>query len=530
MEDGTVVQIRNHETRGPLYRFEIERQQQAYIRRYEADFPYWLKMATWRWDEGAALIHGLEPRRIKLPYPDSAKELFPIIKSWVECREHAFCALRAGQLKESSKPVEFLRWAESLGYPIPEGLQGFYKACENGVHKKPTEQTSKVLTGVMEAQDEYVPLFPLLGNYWDKHLSELPEELQARLIAEGFEIGTGGFSWDESTPNNRRVRLTKMDKDNDPALAGQRHIDWHDASMDAPWWLSALDVEPEHAAMVLSRLNPERPADCEDPASIYVDGDESSPHRYRLLLREFEKEASTSPKPRTLMEWRTIAQQHNLRYHSWIDDYADAMGAPAGKVEAVPVISPSGGTSESLAEFRSMDKLTADELTITFVGDKFEGSSVVGTNNFLRITARKTRKNIALSSLNLVNMQSGGLNGQGVTLLGMTRKSRPMPSLANAQKISRLRTILKECLGVKGDPFDPKSAGWVPRFKIEDKRGEADERAKRDSLKYKTDSHEKRNRFGEKASEFADSYSTEPLEESSNLDSEATKFLKENGS
>ncbi len=341
MEDGTVVQIRNHETRGPLYRFEIERQQQAYIRRYEADFPYWLKMATWRWDEGAALIHGLEPRRIKLPYPDSTKEFFPIIKSCVECREHAVCALRAGQLRESSKPVEFLRWAESLGYPIPEGLQGFYKACENGVHKKPTEQTSKVLTGVMEAQDEYVPLFPLLGNYWDKPLSELPEELQARLIAEGFEIGTGGFSWDESTPNYRRVRLTKMDKDNAPVLAGQRHIDWYDASMDAWAWLGRSNVKPEHAAMVLSRLNPNRPADCEDPASIYVDGDESSPHRFRLLLGEFETEASTSPKPRTLMEWRTIAQQRDLRYHSWIDDYVDAMGAPAGKVEAVPSTNPS---------------------------------------------------------------------------------------------------------------------------------------------------------------------------------------------
>ncbi len=35
------------------------------------------------------------------------------------------------------------------------------------------------------------------------------------------------------------------------------------------------------------------------------------------------------------MEWRAIAQQHNLRYHSWIDDYADAMGAPAGN-QAVP--------------------------------------------------------------------------------------------------------------------------------------------------------------------------------------------------
>ena len=128
MEDGTVVEIRNHETREALYRLEMERQQQAYITkwRYEADFSYWLKMATWTWDEGAALIHGLEPRRIKLPYPDSTKELIPIVQSWVECWEHAHRALRAGKLKQFSKPVEFLRWAESLGYPIPEGLQGLF--------------------------------------------------------------------------------------------------------------------------------------------------------------------------------------------------------------------------------------------------------------------------------------------------------------------------------------------------------------------------------------------------------------------
>ena len=132
MEDGTVVEIRNHETREALYRLEMERQQQAYITkwRYEADFSYWLKMATWTSDEGAALIHGLDPRRIKIPYPDSTRELFPIIKSWLECRKHAVCALRAGQLRESSKPVEFLRWAESLGYPISEGLQGLFGESE----------------------------------------------------------------------------------------------------------------------------------------------------------------------------------------------------------------------------------------------------------------------------------------------------------------------------------------------------------------------------------------------------------------
>ena len=67
---------------------------------------------------------------IEFDYPDSTRELLPIIKSWLECREHAFRALRAGQLRETSKPVEFLRWAESLGYPIPKGLQGLFGGSE----------------------------------------------------------------------------------------------------------------------------------------------------------------------------------------------------------------------------------------------------------------------------------------------------------------------------------------------------------------------------------------------------------------
>lgn len=72
------------------------------------------------------------------------------------------------------------------------------------------------LTPAVEApaeQDEYVALFPLLADYWDKPFSELPEALRARLIAENFDMGTTtGFSWDE-IPNQRRARVTGMDKE-----------------------------------------------------------------------------------------------------------------------------------------------------------------------------------------------------------------------------------------------------------------------------------------------------------------------------
>jgi hypothetical protein len=148
-----------------LVRLEIAKQQQEYINksRYKADFPYWLKMATWGWDEGAALIHGLEPRTIKPPYPDSNRELFPIIKSWLECREHATRALNAGQLRGYSKPVEFLRWAESIGYPIPKSLKGHFGGSE-AITKRVNNESQPVSAIALKKPKRADVLSPLINR------------------------------------------------------------------------------------------------------------------------------------------------------------------------------------------------------------------------------------------------------------------------------------------------------------------------------------------------------------------------------
>ncbi len=110
------------------------------------------------------------------------------------------------------------------------------------------------------------------------------------------------------------------DSKHDPVLS---LIGWYDETMDARTCLDLQNVVPRKAAMLLCRINP---LENEDPEGIYVDGDDSSPKRYRLLLQAFEDVASTSPKHRTLMEWRAIAQQKGLRYHTWIDEYEEAIG------------------------------------------------------------------------------------------------------------------------------------------------------------------------------------------------------------
>jgi hypothetical protein len=174
--------------------------------------------------------------------------------------------------------------------------------------------------------------------------------------------------------------------------------------------------------------------------------------------------------------------------------------ALAAKMKTVHVINPSGDTSESLDVFRSMVKLTADEVSIAFVGDKTE--SGMGANNMLEISARGKTSRVALAALDLVDRRRGELNRQGVILLGMAQKNKLTRTDPIAANMTRLRKVFHEHLGISDDPFYhyQKSAGWEPRFKIDDKRGVADERALREA-EHRTDSLEE---LTERGTQFRD--------------------------
>jgi len=161
--------------------------------------------------------------------------------------------------------------------------------------------------------------------------------------------------------------------------------------------------------------------------------------------------------------------------------------------------------------FKAMDKLTADELRISFVGDNNE--SGLAANNMLEITARGETKRVALAALNLVDRHTGNLNEQCGTLLGIALMRKLPSSEANKKKISRLRKLFRDHFGIIDDPFERyrKGAGWEPRFKIFDKRGAAEKRAENEARR-KTDSFEELN---EKGIQFVD---TTPIGES--LDTE----------
>lgn len=174
----------------------------------------------------------------------------------------------------------------------------------------------------------YKSRYQSLDGYWEKLWNELPDELRQAWAdvhpMSGIEGADAANWWGSLAPSQREESAKNFDYKNDPALAGERLIAWHDGSysIDARYWFSIQNVAPREAAMVLWRLNP---LNDKDPELTYVDGDESSPGKYRRLLRAFEDVASAPPKHRTLMEWLTIARERGLRFHSWIEEYAEAV-------------------------------------------------------------------------------------------------------------------------------------------------------------------------------------------------------------
>lgn len=205
----------------------------------------------------------------------------------------------------------------------------------------------------------YTNICVCLDGYWGKPWLELPvEQRQAWLkvypltpypIREGDETN-GEWWWNELNPVGRKAQAERFDYKNDPAHEGERHVARHDVSMNARTWFDMPDVEPRDAAMVLCRYNPDKG----DP-DYYVDGDESSPERYRLLLAMFESVARSLPKHRTLIEWRAIAQENGLRYHEWIDKYEQARieaADSAGEGDAVRNSAGGTATTPSLTEIR----------------------------------------------------------------------------------------------------------------------------------------------------------------------------------
>ncbi len=265
-------------------------------------------------------------------------------------------------------------------------------------------------------------------------------------------------------------------------------------------WLSLSTWSAEEAAALISGMDPHRQStgtlemlDGESfsfPPTVTEQGWEFV-QTVNTIKNNFLRIANAHEKVRACpispMEWLALAEEQGMT-PDWL-----TLAKNNGLLPNAAKVEPANPCDV----FRAMKNLTPEEVSITFVGDK--GEFGIGINDMLEISARKQTKFVALAEFQLVNRTKKILTKQGTMLLGMAQNRRvQLCNNAKSSIMKRLRKIFREYFGIASDPFATyrKGAGWEPLFMISDKRGAADERAKREAEQYRTESLEQREERG----------------------------------
>jgi len=124
------------------------------------------------------------------------------------------------------------------------------------------------------------------------------------------------------------------------AQQAERHVVWHDETMDASHWFNMADVAPVDAALLLCQFNPN--SETWDSA-FGTTHDETGPLDLLRLRQRFEDLSRAEPRFRSLHDWLQAVKKMQARYHSWIDKYVAAVALltpdafPAPAVPAIPL-------------------------------------------------------------------------------------------------------------------------------------------------------------------------------------------------
>ena len=287
----------------------------------------------------------------------------------------------------------------------------------------------------------FVSLSNALDGWFDKHFSEIPNDLQERIQHDLFPLGEScGSWWDSLTSEERRMAADRWDYEHDPATEDERQHAWDS-------WSECHELKRQIAEW----------DSVATPTALDMAKKDDKLRELRQRLNELE------------------TQLDGRGGFSAVEATQTQLNPPAA-VPSAPLALPENDAGNDITSaFRKMSNLTADELTLTFVA-----------GDMLQVSARDTTQRVPLAVLNLIDRRRGSLKKQGAILLGMAggQSKKFLNNTATSQAISRLRAVFKTHLYVKADPFHPyrKGAGWEPRFKVSDNRNAADERAKREAI------------------------------------------------
>ena len=105
---------------------------------------------------------------------------------------------------------------------------------------------------------------------------------------------------------------------------------WYDSVLNAASWWVADDVTAGEAALLLCEFDPLKfaAADADKITTSQTDPDD-----FLVLRRAFEGIGRMNKEQRSLNQWRLLAIERGLKYHSWVDDYAAAQQPVAATLE-----------------------------------------------------------------------------------------------------------------------------------------------------------------------------------------------------
>jgi hypothetical protein len=89
----------------------------------DADYKYWLRIASWTYEESVLLAHGLEPRKINIDKIRKYSNFIEKAKSICDMEEILIRDVKHRQLHETkipTSPLDFINWLIEKGFDVPK--------------------------------------------------------------------------------------------------------------------------------------------------------------------------------------------------------------------------------------------------------------------------------------------------------------------------------------------------------------------------------------------------------------------------
>jgi len=120
-----------------------------------ADVSRWAKMAYWTPDEAIALSLGRDPKFAKWETVEQLTHVSRFAYKFSAQREIVMRAKTMGQLQSKTVPSQFIAWAESMQFPVPDDLTGAIRALGPPAvdwkhHFEQSQSTVEALTARIE--------------------------------------------------------------------------------------------------------------------------------------------------------------------------------------------------------------------------------------------------------------------------------------------------------------------------------------------------------------------------------------------